>query len=170
MLSRPRIKPHLISFTDSTVFPATLHSGPFKKSGKRQFSSLIDATFFSRTCKHLPTLMTAPERSQDLYVWCFSWGKVLKQLSFTLKEFCSFLKGCEYLDAACLGVANVYKVVEFRANTRGFKTPAICCKSIIIPWNAISSENLNKPYELRLQGVKLTPGLLIKPVYNTNKY
>ena len=70
-------------------------------------------------------------------------GKSRKQLSDTLKEFCGFLKGCEYLDAACLGVANVYNVVEFWANTRGLKKPAFCCKSIIIPWIAIATENLD---------------------------
>ena len=65
--------PHLSSFLpDSTIFAATLPSRPFKESGTRQFSSLVDITCCSITCKHLLTLKIAPERSQESYDWCFS--------------------------------------------------------------------------------------------------
>ena len=88
-----RSKPHLSSFTESTVFAATLPSGPFKESGKRQFSSLIDATFSSRTCKHLPTLTIAPGRSQDSYVWCFSWREKAENSSLIpLRNSAVFLR------------------------------------------------------------------------------
>ena len=79
-----RYKPHLSSFTDSTVFAITLPSGPFKESGKRQLSSLIDATFSSGTCKHLPTLTIAPGRSPDSYVWCFLWRENAENSSLIL--------------------------------------------------------------------------------------
>ena len=65
--------PHLSSFLpDSSMFAAALQSRPIKESGTRQFSSLVDITFCSITCKHLLTLKIAPERSQELYAWCFS--------------------------------------------------------------------------------------------------
>ena len=38
-----------------------------------------------------------------------------------LRNSAVFLKGCEYLDTACLGVTNINHFVEFRADTRGLK-------------------------------------------------
>ena len=97
--------PQLSSFIDSTIIAATLPSGPFKNSGKRQFSSLIDASLFSRTCRHMSTQAIAPEMIEVfICLVLFVNGKCRKQPSDTLKEFCSFLKAYEYLDTACLGI------------------------------------------------------------------
>ena len=69
-----------------------------------------------------------------------------------------------------MGFANVYDVVEFRTNTRGLKKLAFCCKSIVIPWNAIASENFSLTSENYVNFTSFNARFINQPVYNANKY